>query len=92
MKKNCWEFNHCDTKLSCPAFSEKRLDGTHGGNNAGRCCWVVPETLCPGIPTGKYAQKFSACQQCAFYQYVKKEELLDFALDGPLLRRLRQEC
>jgi len=79
MIKNCWEFMHCDTESSCPAFSEKRLDGIHGGKNAGRCCWVITGTLCPDIPSGKYAQKFGACEKCDFYNYVKKEEALNFS-------------
>ena len=43
-KINCWEFKKCcreqngsqiDELGVCPVFEEKRLDGVHGGKNAG---------------------------------------------------------
>lgn len=55
MKKiNCWEFKKCGRESGgahaydfgvCPAATEKRLNGTHGGKNAGRACWVVAYLL-----------------------------------------------
>lgn len=91
MKKNCWELKKCDYELDCPAFNEKRLDGTHGGKNAGRCCWVVAGTLCFGEPAGNYAQKFDACEKCDFYHYVRKEEAENFSLTVPLLLKLQSK-
>lgn len=88
MKKNCWEVKHCDTALSCPAFNEKRLDGVHGGKNAGRCCWVVAGTLGFGEPSCKYAQKIGSCEKCDFYLYVKKEEGQNFSLAFPFILKL----
>jgi hypothetical protein len=56
-KPNCWEFMKCGrqprgervaTLGVCPAATEKKLDGTHHGKNAGRACWAVAGTLCEG--------------------------------------------
>lgn len=84
MKKlNCWEFKKCgkqpgkgskDDPAVCPATAEKRLDGTHGGTNAGRACWVVAGTLCGGQVQGSFAKKYANCDKCDFYQMVEKEE------------------
>ena len=91
MKKNCWELKKCDYTLRCPVFSEIRLDGVHGGKNAGRCCWVVAGTLCSGTPIGKYVHKYSDCENCDFYLYVKKEEGQNFSLTGDLLGKLQEK-
>jgi hypothetical protein len=88
MKKNCWEVKNCIDPTSCPVFNEKRLDGTHGGKNAGRCCWVVAGTLCFGKPSGQYAQKMGGCVKCDFYHSVQLEEARNFSLAVPLLRKL----
>lgn len=51
-KLNCWEFMNCErhdggSHVSdlgiCPATKEMRLDGVHGGSNAGRSCWLFQE-------------------------------------------------
>jgi len=50
---NCWEFKQCrherdtpkERRRVCPAVVETRLNGVHGGANAGRSCWVVDGTL-----------------------------------------------
>jgi dTDP-4-dehydrorhamnose reductase len=82
-KQNCWEFKQCcrgpDEKPPpspelCPAATEKRLDGIHGGHNSGRACWAVAGTLCGGKVQGTHAVKHSLCQKCDFYQLVAKEE------------------
>lgn len=73
VKKNCWEFKGC-TKEKCPAHSEKRLHGIHGGINAGRACWVVAGTRCGGEVQGQYAQKVGSCMLCDFYHLVVTEE------------------
>ena len=48
--KNCWEHKKCGREPGgseteslgvCPAAVESRLDGVHGGRNAGRACWIV---------------------------------------------------
>jgi hypothetical protein len=89
MKKNCWEVKHCGLENDCAAFHEKKLDGVHGGKNAGRCCWVVAGTLCANKPQGVFAQKFLACEKCDFYNQVKKEEFPNFLLAVQLLHKLK---
>lgn len=80
-KRNCWEVMNCgrgpgsaEANL-CPVSVEGRLNGVHGGRNAGRACWVVAGTLCDnGKPSGKFAQKMETCIQCPFYRLVRLEE------------------
>ncbi len=82
-KLNCWEFKKCGRepgatnarKLgTCPAATDERLDGIHGGKNAGRACWVVAGTFCEGEPQGAFVDKYGSCTQCDFYDLVVKEE------------------
>jgi len=97
LRLNCWEFTACGrqpggknaSKLGvCPAAEEKRLDGIHGGKNAGRSCWVVAETLCKGEVQGEFAKKFKNCSACNFYTNVKKDEFPNFQLSATLMRNL----
>lgn len=97
-KVNCWEFMGCGREFKgshvnemgiCPVPLEKRLDGTNGGKNAGRACWVVAGTLCGGEVQGTYARKFNTCENCDFYRAVKKEEYPRFLLAPVLLNKLR---
>ncbi len=83
MKKNCWEHKNCGrqpggAKTSelgvCPAATEEALDGSHGGKNAGRACWVVAGSLCGGKIQGTYAKKLLNCWRCEFMNKVKQEE------------------
>ena len=99
MKKNCWEYKKCGREPGgekvrelgiCPAATEKRLDGIHGGKNAGRCCWVVAGTLCKGEVQGSFAKKFRNCQVCDFYELVKQEEGVKFILSANLLAKLSE--
>ena len=71
-KKNCWEIMKCgrqpgganaDKLGVCPAAGETRMDGVHGGSNAGRCCWVVAGTFCTGKPQGTFTAKFHNCAE-----------------------------
>ena len=96
-KRNCWEFKQCGREPGgkkahelgvCPASLDDRLEGAHGGKNAGRACWVLAGTLCGGKPQGTYASKHKNCQLCDFYRVVKDEEGMDFQLSIVLLRRL----
>lgn len=82
-KQNCWEFHRCGRQPGgdkvgemgvCPAALEKRLDGAHGGMNAGRSCWAVAGTLCGGRESGIFAAKYKDCLKCPFYQNVMEEE------------------
>jgi adenylate cyclase len=80
---NCWEHTRCgrepggskvDELGVCLAAVDGRLDGVHGGRNAGRCCWVVAGTFCEGRVQGTFAQKYANCEACEFYQRVQREE------------------
>ncbi len=83
MKLNCWEFKKCGKETggmnngergTCPAATESRLDGVHGGRNAGRACWAIARTLCEGTPHGNYVSKFQSCRECDFFKSVVREE------------------
>ena len=98
-RKNCWEAKDCGRHLGgkkvkelgiCPASMEARLDGVHGGKNAGRSCWVVAGTLCSGEEQGTFAKKFRNCETCDFYETVKKEESPAFKFSSTLLAKIRQ--
>lgn len=97
-KKNCWEFNRCGRGTEaagdgqqdpCPAATEQRLDGVHGGTNSGRACWVVAGTHCGGKAQGTHAAKHGGCEQCAFYQQVAKDEGKGLQRSLSLLSRLK---
>jgi len=97
-KLNCWEFKKCGREEGgvkahelgvCPATIEKKLDGIHGGKNAGRACWVVAGSMCGGKLQGTFAQKYENCLLCDFYQKVKEEEGTRYQLSITLLNRLR---
>ncbi len=94
MKKNCWEFKKCGREVGgpnvgrlgvCPAATEERLHGVHGGTNAGRACWVLAGTLCDGRVQGKFVQKFGECLLCDFFRLVKKEEGANYRYSIDLL-------
>ncbi|MDA8433400.1 MAG: hypothetical protein M0Z60_10630 [Nitrospiraceae bacterium] len=72
--RNCWEFFSCKDYSTCPVPGETRLDGVHGGKNAGRACWVVAGTMCGGSRQGSHVDKEHGCLQCKFYALVKEEE------------------
>jgi hypothetical protein len=94
MKKlNCWEHMKCGREAGgekveelgmCPAFDETKLDGTHGGRNAGRACWIVAGTFCGGKVQGTYAEKEGTCLACGFYKLVRAEENENFVLSRVL--------
>lgn len=86
-KKNCWDVMACH-KDDCPAKHEQRLDGVHGGVNAGRACWVVAGTRCKGVVQGEFAQKVQNCLICKFYLQVREEEGGFFQSGMALLSRL----
>jgi hypothetical protein len=86
-KFNCWDFKKCGREEggslaqelgTCPALTEQKLNGIHGGRNAGRVCWVVAGTLCGGKPQGTFAKKYNECGLCDFYNNVKKIEKGNF--------------
>ncbi len=82
-KLNCWEFKKCGREPGglktselgiCPAASNTRGEGIHGGKNCGRCCWVLSGTFCGGKVQGIYAAKLASCIACDFYKLVTDEE------------------
>ncbi|HWR59511.1 MAG TPA: hypothetical protein VN328_11550, partial [Thermodesulfovibrionales bacterium] len=74
-----------------PAAKDGRLDGTHGGKNAGRACWVVTGTFCTGEMEGTFAQKFKSCAMCDFYKTVRRDEFPEFQLAAVILRNIEKE-
>ncbi len=83
VKLNCWEYKKCGrhpggAKVEelgvCPAAIHAELNGSHGGKNAGRSCWVVAGSLCGGKIQGTYAKKLLNCWRCDFMNTVKREE------------------
>ncbi len=101
MKKlNCWEYKRCGRESGgikvhelgvCPAASEEKLDGIHGGENAGRSCWVIAGSMCGGKVQGTFAQKYGNCVICDFFNRAKKEEGSDFTLSSVLLDTLEKK-
>ena len=82
-KINCWEQKKCERQPGgrlagelgiCPASTLEKLNGVHGGKNAGRACWIVAGTFCGGAVQGTEAQKQHNCWKCDLFQLVKKEE------------------
>lgn len=82
---NCWEFKKCGREPGgstihdsgiCPASTTEKLNGLHGGKNAGRACWFVVGTLCNSAVQGTFAKKYKSCMSCDFYKKVKEEEYL----------------
>ena len=97
-KGNCWQFKKCGREPGgarmkelgvCPAATDKRLDDIHGGLNAGRTCWVIAGTFCEGLIQGTFAQKFSSCRECDFYQMVLEEETQNFITAHKLVALLK---
>jgi PAS domain S-box-containing protein len=98
-KKNCWELKKCGRELggenarklgTCPASINRRLNGLHGGKNAGRACWLVAGTMCERHVQGTFAHGYKDCRRCDFYALVKKEEGLDFKMTVGLEEMLRE--
>ncbi len=97
VKLNCWEFKQCGRQPGgahvndhgiCPASTEKKLNGVHGGINAGRACWVVSGTLCDGEVQGTFVKKYDSCMECDFYNKVKEEEASNFQFSASLFMTL----
>jgi hypothetical protein len=75
----------------CPASVEIRLNGTHGGKNGGRACWVIAGHMCHGKLQGTFAKQYGNCFLCDFARLVKKEENRDFIYHRTLLERLSKD-
>ncbi|MBF0459257.1 MAG: hypothetical protein HQK99_15310 [Nitrospirae bacterium] len=97
---NCWKYNKCGREDGgvkilelgvCPTASETRLDGFHGGRNAGRSCWAIAGTLCGGKTRGTIANKLKDCTLCNFHQLVIKEEENNYTSVAKFLKKSRME-
>jgi hypothetical protein len=98
-KKNCWEFKECGREPGgrnvaalgvCAAATEERADGIHQGDNGGRACWAVTGSLCKIENSGITAREFSDCQQCTFYEMVRREEHPGFKVMTIVLNDIRK--
>jgi len=98
MKTNCWEFKNCGREPGgkhasalgvCPATTDDRLNGVHGGKNSGRACYMIAGTLCGGKVQGTFGMKYKSCEQCDFYTRVREEEGSGYQLSVFLLGKLR---
>ncbi len=94
MKKNCWEYFQCGREPGgkkirelgvCPAAAAEKLNGVHGGRNAGRACWVIAGTDCNEDIKEDSVEKVKMCTDCDFYKQVKEEERSKFIFTGTLL-------
>ena len=97
-KLNCWEFKKCGREQGgakaselgvCPASTETRVNGTNGGRNGGRACWVIAGTLCGGNVQGTFAAKVGNCLKCEFYQLVGAEEGANHESARDILAKLK---
>ena len=95
---NCWESKKCGRESggkneqamgACPAAVEVRLDTIHGGENAGRACWVIAGTMCNETVQGSFAKKLASCEVCSFYKQVLQEEGKEFFSSTVLLKKLK---
>lgn len=98
MKVNCWEFKKCGRQPGgknagelgiCPATTDTRLHGVHGGQNGARACWVIAGTMCGGTVQGTFGMKYENCEKCDFYQSVRIDEGPYFQLSVLLLDKLK---
>jgi hypothetical protein len=98
MKKNCWEYMKCGREIGginsdrlgvCPASTHNKLDGVHGGINAGRACWMVAGTFCKDDIQGTFAVKYDGCSKCEFFKLVLKEEGRNYQMTAVLLNLLK---
>jgi len=80
-KQNCWEYMKCGREPggdkvaelgTCPAATDKSLDGINFGTNGGRICWALVGTFCAGEVPGTFAKKLDSCTECDFYQTYQK--------------------
>ncbi len=96
-KLNCWEYFKCGREEGgakvatlgvCPASTEKRADGLNGGQNGGRACWALAQTLCAGMLQGDVVSKMAKCMNCEFKKLVLHEEKLDFVNTKTILKAM----
>ncbi len=98
---NCWEYMLCGREPGgahakdlgvCRTALEERLNGTHGGMNGGRACWVVAGTLGKQTVSCTFAVQGMKCRSCDFYKIVKEEEGDNFRPTFFLIKLLEEEA
>ncbi len=80
---NCWQYVSCGREPGgasagrlgvCPVTTDTRLDGVHGGKNAGRACWVIAGSFSKEAEETAPAGHRKDCASCDFYKAVHNEE------------------
>jgi hypothetical protein len=80
---NCWQYMSCGREPGgahtdlfgvCPASTDNRLDGVHGGKNAGRACWAIAGSFTKDGDEMALAGGHRDCAACDFYNAVQQEE------------------
>lgn len=80
---NCWQYMSCRREPGgahtgrfgvCPASTDNRLDGVHGGKNAGRACWVVKGSFTKEAEETALVRGNKDCRTCDFYNAIHFEE------------------
>ena len=80
---NCWQYMSCgrepggartDLLGVCLVTTDTRLDGVHGGKNAGRACWVLAGSFKKGAQEMALVKEHKDCAACDFYKAVQSEE------------------
>ena len=98
VKKNCWEIKKCGREHGgaksnelgvCPAATETKANGLHGGINGGRVCWAIAGTLCTGKVQGEYAEKIKEGTNCDIYKQVHEWEGKDFLFIHKIFEKLK---
>ena len=84
IKQNCWQYHYdkCNSDFSkcpCPAKNAKYLNEINDGENGGRCCWMIPGTLC--CIDNKPLDKYNKCNKCEFYNIVLTEQSIEGKLE-----------
>ncbi len=101
MKKNCWEVKGCGQKrggngkntLKCPVPDMATSDGINGGQNAGRICWLIANTMCKGnAEEATFEEMFNTCVECDFYRLVREEEGKSMMFSIEMLRTAYEEA
>jgi hypothetical protein len=93
---NCWQYMSCGRESGglnadrlgvCPASTDRRLHGIHGGKNGGRACWVIAGLLTREV----FGNVSKGCSKCDFYLSVKSEEGKYIWPDAFILRLLKRQ-
>jgi len=80
---NCWQYMSCGREAGgahtvpfgvCPASTDNRLDGVHGGKSAGRACWVIAGSFTKEGDAMALAGGHRDCAACNFHTAVQQEE------------------